>query len=67
MMHSGFTMIPVLVSCNKHYSKNGKLCIYFKNNFNLLVSVTQLNFFTDEMLIYDTLLKLIIREVSCSQ
>ena len=44
-----------------------KLNIYFKNNFNLLVmNVTQLNFLkTDKMCIYDTLLKLIRREVYC--
>ena len=43
-----------------------KLNIYFKNNFNLLVmNVTQLNFLIDKMCIYDTLLKLIIREFCC--
>ena len=50
----------------RQIARDGKLNIYFKNNFNLLVmNVTQLNFLTDKMCIYDTLLKLIIREVCC--
>ena len=51
----------------RQIARNGKLNICFKNNFNLLVmSVLQLNFFTEKMYIYDTLLMLIIREVCCS-
>ena len=51
----------------RQIARNGKLNIYFKNNSNLLVmNVTQLNFLNwQKMCIYDTLLKLIIREGCC--
>ena len=51
---------------DRKIARDGKLKIYFKNNFNLLVmNVAQFNILTDKMYIYDTLLKLIIREVFC--
>ena len=50
---------------DRQIARNGKLNIYLKNNFNFLViNVTQI-FLTDKTCMYDTLLKLNIREVCC--
>ena len=50
----------------RQIARKGKLNIYLKNNFNLLVMNVTIKFDkTDKIFKYDTLLKLIIREVCC--